>query len=175
MAWLTGGALSASTMAAVMSGCRPRASEGEAWQPRAMSADQAETLATAADLIIPPTDTPGARAAGAHEYIDMMLADFHDATYRADFVAGIDEIDATALADHGAAFTTLAKADQVAMLSAMEAVQDPFWPVLKEQVIVGYYTSELGATQELQYLRVPGQFKGCMPLAEAGNGRTWAE
>jgi len=174
LALLTGGALSASTVAAVMSGCQPRTDGAAVWQPRALQSDQAETLATVADLIIPPTDTPGARAAGVHEYIDVMLADFHDATFRADFVAGIDGIEATAQANYGAAFTELTTADQVALLTAMEAGEDPFWPTLKGQVIVGYYTSEVGATEELQYRRVPGQFLGCVPLNEAGNGRTWA-
>ncbi|MEM1095454.1 MAG: gluconate 2-dehydrogenase subunit 3 family protein [Bacteroidota bacterium] len=175
LALLTGGALSASTVAAIMSGCQPRADGAAAWQPRVLQGDQVETLATAADLIIPPTDTPGARAAGVHEYIDMMLADFHDATYRAEFIAGVDGIEATAQATHGVAFTALEEADQVALLSAMESAEDAFWAMLKGQVIVGYYTSELGATQELQHRRVPGQFMGCIPIADAGNGRTWAE
>ncbi|GAB5519688.1 MAG: lactose 3-dehydrogenase subunit gamma LacC [Rhodothermales bacterium] len=139
-----------------------------------MSADQAETLATAADLILPPTDTPGARAAGVHEFIDMMLADFHDDDFRTTFMAGVDALDAAAQAEHGAAFVGIDPAQQIALLEQMEASEDPFWPVLKQQVIVGYYTSEVGAMEELQYLRVPGRFEGCTPLSEAGSGRTWA-
>jgi hypothetical protein len=39
---------------------------------------------------------------------------------------------------------------------------------------MGYFTSEVGATKVLQYEAVPGAYKGCIPLKEAGQGRTWA-
>jgi hypothetical protein len=44
----------------------------------------------------------------------------------------------------------------------------------KELTLLGFFTSEPGATQVLQYIAVPGSYKGCVPLAEAGNGKTWA-
>jgi len=44
----------------------------------------------------------------------------------------------------------------------------------KELTLLGFFTSEPGATQVLQYVAVPGAYKGCVPLAEAGNGKTWA-
>jgi hypothetical protein len=44
----------------------------------------------------------------------------------------------------------------------------------KELTMLGFFTSEVGATQVLQYLAVPGTFRGCLPLSEAGNGKTWA-
>jgi hypothetical protein len=45
---------------------------------------------------------------------------------------------------------------------------------MKELTLLGYFTSEVGATQILQYLPVPGRQQGCIPLREAGNGKTWA-
>jgi hypothetical protein len=38
--------------------------------------------------------------------------------------------------------------------------------------MLGFFTSEPGATQVLQYEAVPGAYKGCVPLSEVG--RTWA-
>ncbi len=43
---------------------------------------------------------------------------------------------------------------------------------MKELTVVGFFTSEPGATQVLQYKAVPGSYKGCIPLAEVG--KTWA-
>lgn len=47
-----------------------------------------------------------------------------------------------------------------------------FWPTFKRLVLVGYYTSEAGATEELRYEAVPGRYDGCLPVAEVG--RAWA-
>ena len=45
---------------------------------------------------------------------------------------------------------------------------------VKELTMLGFFTSEAGATQVLQYQAVPGAYKGCVPVSEAGNGKTWA-
>ena len=51
----------------------------------------------------------------------------------------------------------------------------PFMLMVKELTLLGYFTSEVGATQVLQYNPLPGPYRGCVPLAQAGNGRLWAE
>src|SRR2546428_1784667 len=56
---------------------------------RALDAHQNETVATIAELIIPKTDTPGAREAGVPAFIDVMLADWADDDHRQQFTAGI--------------------------------------------------------------------------------------
>ena len=50
----------------------------------------------------------------------------------------------------------------------------PFFWSVKELTLVGYFTTEYGATKVLQYVPVPVQWDGCLPLEEAGEGRTWA-
>ena len=50
----------------------------------------------------------------------------------------------------------------------------PFILTMKELTLLGFFTSEVGATQILQYLPVPGRLQSCIPLSEAGNGKTWA-
>ena len=48
----------------------------------------------------------------------------------------------------------------------------PFFFMIKELTTTGYFTSEIGATQALEYLPIPGKFDGCMPLSP--NQKTWA-
>ncbi|WP_412061248.1 gluconate 2-dehydrogenase subunit 3 family protein [Rubrivirga sp. IMCC45206] len=48
----------------------------------------------------------------------------------------------------------------------------PFYRQLKELTLAGYYTSEPGATQELQWLASPGRYDADVPLSEVG--RAWA-
>ena len=50
----------------------------------------------------------------------------------------------------------------------------PFILTMKELALLGFFTSEVGATQILQYLPVPGRLDVCIPMREAGNGKTWA-
>ncbi len=44
----------------------------------------------------------------------------------------------------------------------------------KELALLGFFTSQPGATQVLQYAAIPGAYHGCLPRKEAGNGKTWA-
>lgn len=48
----------------------------------------------------------------------------------------------------------------------------PFFRMMKELTLLGYYTSQVGATRELRYAQVPGRFEGCVPFAKIG--RAWA-
>lgn len=48
----------------------------------------------------------------------------------------------------------------------------PFFRTMKELTVVGYYTSEIGATVELRHEAFPGRYEGCIPFTDIG--RTWA-
>ena len=48
----------------------------------------------------------------------------------------------------------------------------PFFRTMKELTLLGYYTSEAGATRELRYVQVPGRYEGCVPLTP--DARAWA-
>src|SRR5687767_9204059 len=45
------------------------------WTPRVLTARQNEVVVTLTELIIPQTDTPGAKAAGVNRFIDAVLED----------------------------------------------------------------------------------------------------
>ncbi len=40
----------------------------------------------------------------------------------------------------------------------------PFFSILKDLTLTGYFTSEIGCTQALEYVAVPGRYDGCVPL-----------
>ena len=50
----------------------------------------------------------------------------------------------------------------------------PFILTTRELTLVGFFTSRAGATQVLQYAAIPGAYHGCLPVAQAGNGKRWA-
>src|SRR6266513_1767618 len=79
---------------------------------------QGETVATIADMIIPATDTPGARAAEVHRFIDLLLAEWTPDDDRKQFLEGLADVDARARAASAPDFLTATEAQRVAILTA---------------------------------------------------------
>ena len=180
VAILLGGAISAPTVAGVLSRPTRRAwAASPAWAPRTLSPAQLELVATVAEHIIPQTDTPGARAAGVHRFVDTLLSDHYPATERDRFLAGLADLDARAQSAHGQPFRQCSPEQRIALLGEMDArafassrAEDGwFFRRLKELTIVGYYTSEFGAMQEL-HVSPFGAYRGDIPYASVG--RAWS-
>ena len=184
-ALLLGGALSAPAMAGVLAGCGDRRDKAPDWKPLSFSSTQGEMLAAVAEHIIPATDTPGARDVGVHRFIDVMMAEYYGAPEREHFVAGLNDLDARARRAHGHTFLRCNDSEQRALITALDAETfappavptpprplPPWFRTMKELTLLGYYTSEAGATKELRYESVPGKYEGCIPLARVA--RTWA-
>lgn len=55
-----------------------------------------------------------------------------------------------------------------------DTAKPSFLLTTKALTLLGFFTSRTGATQVLQYVAIPGAYHGCLPLKQAGNGRTWA-
>lgn len=153
-------------------GARAQTTPPLGWTPKAVTADQARTLDAVAEVMIPATSTPGARAAGVPQFVDRALATWCTPADAAALKAGLDQIDADARTSGGAAFAALPAAQQAALVSRYDADGKAFWRQLKELVTTGYFTSEPGATIALRYDPVPGDYRGCVPLKEIGRG--WA-
>ena len=184
-----GFAVSGPTMAGILSGCQ--AAPGAF---RSLTHDQHELLATMSEHIIPTTDTPGAREAGVADFIDAMLTDFYSEERRASFLSGLAEVDDLAQETYGKSFMKCAENEQFDVLDTLDqaAFPDldamdeeareafeaqrreagrPFIATLKELTVSGYYTSEIGATQEL-HLNPMTPYRGDIPFSEVG--KAWA-
>jgi len=181
-ALLLGSTISAPTLAAILAGCEtPR--DGRGWVLRALTAEQLDLVASIAERILPETDTPGATTAGVHRFIDMMLAECSTAAERARFIEGLADVDRRARRAGAQSFVRGSSDQQLAVLTdldreaysravgtpASDAVaKQPFFRTMKELTLLGYYTSEAGATKELRYVPVPGHFEGCVPMMRLG-------
>jgi hypothetical protein len=213
VAVLLGGAVSAPAALGVLAGCDApptRDARGPAadrpWAPRVLVGDRAEQVATIAEHILPATDTPGARAVRVHAFVDVMLAEYYPAAERDAFLIGLAAVDARARRAHGRPFLGCAAAEQLALLTRLDAetfaparaaprAPNPdertqpgagetplppevesdtlvgphfgpaavrFFRTMKELTLLGYYTSEAGATRELGYVAVPGRYDPCV-------------
>jgi hypothetical protein len=165
------------------------AQAGGAYKLRTLNPQQNAMVVTMTDLIIPETDTPGAKVARVNEFIDVILTDWaHDDERKAflDGLAGVDKqstelfgkgfndasveqqttllraIDDKALSAHGAA---RARHGNTIPENRDKQLQGNFWDVFKGITIHGYYTSEIGFTQEEHLEIIPGAYHGCVPYA----------
>lgn len=182
-ALLMGAALSAPAIAGVLNGCSAKPSIN--WKPEFLSSEQGTLISQLSEIIIPKTDTPGAIDVGVPEFIDKMLKDVYSKEDQDRFIAGLNEFDDAAQKESGDVFIGMDVEDQLTFVTRVhkEGVETmkakpsdpkPFIMAVKELTLLGYFTSEVGATKVLQYAPVPGAYKGCVPLEEAGNGKTWA-
>ncbi|SFD50226.1 gluconate 2-dehydrogenase subunit 3 family protein [Spirosoma endophyticum] len=138
----------------------------------AVSVEQEALLAEVADVIIPTTSTPGAKAAGAEKFIVRVMRDCYPKDDQDKFYAGLAKLDADSKTKFGKGFVELDAAQKNEMVKQTMTADKPFFLRMKELTTTGYFTSEIGATKALAYLPVPGQFNGCMPLKPGQ--KTWA-
>lgn len=184
-----------STMAGVMVGSPTlRVIAGEVPTASAsrvvLQGHQPEMVRVLAEMIIPATDTPGAIEAGVPRFIEMMVADWYTDTERGIFLDGLAALDASCRNAYGQDFLGCSVEQRVAALSeaeknaagyvsplppgflaAMAKLIDertPFFAKLKELTVVGYFSSELGATEFLEYNPMPMRYDGDFDFAEVG-------
>jgi hypothetical protein len=139
-------------------------------------------LTRAADVIVPVTDTPGAVAAGVPALIDALARHWMLPAELAQFHAGLADLDARAHQRFKRGFAALTAAQATEILQALRAAsaydghtfelaariedpQAPFYLRLRDLVVYGYFTSEIGSTKELRYVPVPGRFDGDVSIA----------
>ena len=85
------------------------------WKPAFLSEHQNETLIVLSDLIIPETDTAGAKTALVNRFIDLILAaESHDT--QQSFLNSLAFIDGEARTRYGNAFRYLPKESQIELL-----------------------------------------------------------
>lgn len=137
-----------------------------------VTAAQEALLAEVADVIIPTTSTPGAKAAGAEKFIVRVMRDCYPKDDQDKFYAGLAKLDADSKTKFGKGFMELDTAQKNEMVKQTMTSDKPFFLRMKELTTTGYFTSEIGATKALEYLPVPGHFNGCMPLKPGQ--KTWA-
>lgn len=148
------------------------------------SASELALLDEIGDTIIPATDVPGAKAVGIGAFITMMVRDCYDPLDQANFAGGVRELAENFRVKYGREFVGSPAADRTEFLNAIDADQKKsarnrksdgaanYFRILKELTVIGYFTSEIGATQALRFMEVPGKWDG--DLAYKKGDRAWA-
>ena len=185
-----GYAVTGPALIGMLNGCK--AVPELAYTPQFFTAEQALLVSELAEVLIPKTDTPGAKDAGVPAFIDDILKEIYPQTDKDRFIKGLAAFDEEAKKTYGESFAACKSEEKIALVKKHheEALSNssgggsvgwwragsgggkPFILEMKELTLLGFFTSQPGATQVLQYNQVPGPYKGCVPVAEVG--KTWA-
>lgn len=173
-----GAALTPGVLAAILSGC-----EAEPQSTGLLATHDQDILGSLTDAIIPRTDTPGARDAGVPQYIEMMLDNFTPSDQVEIFRSQLDWISSWLAGQDAQKLEDVVDEKRNALLVALDDQafgagtsnglppgEPALFAILKPLTVAGYYTSEIGATQELH--QTPFGSYEDVPFDEIG--KTWA-
>lgn len=158
VALMLGGVFSAPTLMAMdnwENATKPNVS-GAAFS---LTSTQQKIVAEIAELIIPKTDTVGAKDVGVPAFIEMMLKDCYKAPEHQSFIEGLVSMEKVK-------FLELNTDERRGVLKFLEQETKkmtekttPFWRLIKELTLLGYFTSEAGLKASFEYVQIPGKLE----------------
>ena len=160
-----------------------------------------------ADMILPTTKTPGAKAAKVGQFMTVMVNDCYEEKNQKIFHAGMGKLDDASKKKFDNSFMKLSPQQRHELLVQVdqetkdyqlkkvefdktqndkeiseksngntefkkEEYPPHYFVMMKQLTLLGYFTSEIGATQALRYVAVPGKYEGCIPYKKGD--RAWA-
>nr|WP_294877209.1 gluconate 2-dehydrogenase subunit 3 family protein [uncultured Pedobacter sp.] len=206
MAFLMGGALSATTIGVFLDSCNSPSTKTNG---KLFDDNQLKLITEVADIIIPTTSSPGAKAAGVGPFIALMIKDCYPEDAQKAFVKGLDALEEQSKDQFKKSFLEISPAERTELLSklreetiaATKAEQDKqkeadaqktdpdkaksqtenagfasilpkdkpkteprFFSIIRDLTLLGYFTSEIGATKAMAYVDIPGRYDGCVDL-----------
>ena len=150
-------------------------------KPGDFTAEQIAFLDEIAETILPATKTPGAKAAKVGAFMAFMVTDAYSPAEQKVFRQGMQQVEATMRRANGVSFMEATPGQRLAMLTmvdhdakrlmdAREAARhgtdrEPphYFRMMKELVLLGFFTSEIGCTQAQRFVETPGRFDPCIP------------
>ena len=159
-----GAAVIPAMLPSLLSAQRPK---GKIWKPSVFTAEQDAALVALTEIIIPATDTPGAKQAEVNRYIDLLLRD-GPASERERFTAGLEWLDGYATKNNGQPFGKLTSAEQTAIVTQLDTAEGAsdleaghqFFRMAKNMTSRIYYSTAIGYQELNKGGRVPRSF-GC--------------
>ena len=147
-----------------------------------------QLLVDLAETIIPATGTPGAKEAGAIDFMIPILTECTEPKTLNRFIEGLQDLESHTHSRYSMDFNQCSPSEKEEILHYFEErsrpmnklvgkaenkyLGRPFFETLKWYTAECYCISEKGATLGLNYIAVPGSYQACIPLAPGQ--RAWA-
>ncbi len=147
-----------------------------------------ELIANLSEIIIPRTNTPGAKDAKVQDTIISLIKNVNDKKSQNNFIEGLKSLESYSIRVFKNSFNELSALQQKEVVTHFykkgrnftgnlgkaknKILGKSFFEILKYYCTVAFCTSESGATQALVYDYIPGKYIACMPVS--ANQRSWA-
>lgn len=153
------------------------------WKPVFLDAHQNETLIVLSDLMIPASETPGAKEALVNRFLDLLMSAETAETQRA-FIAALAYIDGDCMRRYNSAFVYVPREQQLEFLTLIayphsfktwgegqaEFPGQTHFEKLKNWIVGAYYSSPIGLKELGWDGTFPhGMFSGCDHSANEHN------
>jgi hypothetical protein len=131
-----------------------------------LDAEDQALIQEIADTLLPPTpSSPGAKAAGVGQVINLLLTDCRGPEEQKRVVGGLKQFRNT-VGDHFASMSQVNRENWLRRIDseAIAAGGKHYFPLIRELSLQAYFSSEIGLTKALRYVMTPGKWVGCVPL-----------
>lgn len=127
-----------------------------------------------AEVLIPETDSPGARTVNAHHFALVMVDDCQPDSVKSKFVSGLRAFEEVTRNTDGKTFLNVDPPQRLEMLKRLERTLEEqpenvrtFYRLAKRYIIQGYTASSYFLTEVKPFKLIPGPvFKGCVPVSD---------
>jgi hypothetical protein len=165
-----------------LSGCT--ATDKKVGQSLDFTKDDIAFLDEVAETIIPATDTPGAKEAQVGTFMTVMVKDCYDEKNQKVFLEGMNKLNEASKKKFDGGFMKITPEQRKELLTEIDKEQKEYvknkkkednahyFTQMKQLTLLGYFTSEAGATKALRYVAVPGRFEACIPYKKGD--KAWA-
>ena len=148
------------------------------------SAEEVALLDEIAETILPATKTPGAKAAKVGEHIKVMVNDCYEERDQILFHDGVNKVQELSKKEYGSKFENIKPEQRHALLVKLDNEQretmktwkegdpKPYFRLMKELTLLGYFTSEIGCKEARRYVETPGKYEACIPYKKGD--KAWA-
>lgn len=160
---------------ALLSGCVTRV------EPRAnFSPENIALLDEIAEVILPRTNTPGAKDAHLGQFMSLYVNDCYTPDEQVIFHKGLMSFEDSCKKNCSSPFMALPQREREEFINQLDREaknaaargQMHYFTMIKQLTLFGFFTSEVGATQVLRHLPIPGHFDGDMAYKVGDRG--WA-
>lgn len=181
VAILMGSAFSASMLSMMLDSCTTTDKQNNGDD---FTSNEKKIIERMSDIIIPRTDTPGAIDAGVPAFVVLMMNECYTPEDQKIFHNGLKSFEKECRVNTGESFLKLAEAKQAEVVAALDAnvlgkknkkntdEKSHFYRDLKALTLLGFFTSQPGATKTLRYSQVPGEYEGCISYHKGD--KAWA-
>ncbi len=166
---------------AFLSGCKTATKYGASLN---FTSDDTAYLNEIAETILPATNTPGAKEAKVGEFMAVYVKDCYEEKDQKIFMEGMAKLDEACNTKNGKSFMECTPEQRHEFLVALDKEakdyqkskkeDDPthYFSLIKQLTLMGFFTSEPGATKALRYVAIPGRYEGCIPYKKGD--KAWA-